>query len=581
MSKLLTWSLVAVAAGAGTWFFFLRRKDATVDIEYRYAAVSKGEIVRSITATGQVTALTTVDVKSKAGGKIVRLAVEEGDAVRRGDLIAIIDPADTQAIYEQASAEVRGALARAEQARINAQLSAKTSDTAVRDAEVALQLARLRLERITTQSESQPALSRSELDSARASLAAQRSAERQLEDVTIPQQRRDAQAAVDRTRAERDAALAEVTRQRELLAKGYVSVGAAERALSQAEAARTAYLVAEQRLSTLEQDLAAQIKSQRARVAQAEAALLQAEANQSRVQVTRKDVEEARQMVRMAELALERARNERLTIDARRSDVTAAEAATVRSRVAMQNARVQLESTTVVAPRDGVVTLKYLEEGTIIPPGTSTFAQGTSIVQISDVTRVYVETGVDESDIGAVRVGQAVRVVVEAYPRERLRGVVRRINPAAQTVQNITNVGVQVEVLPGQKVKLLPGMTASCEFIIMSKPDVLIVPAQALQREGDKTFVRVKGPDPKKPIRREVKTGEAGNDGIVVLSGLEEKEEVVVAEIDLNQLRETQRRMEEAMRGGGLAGAPTGPGSGRGGRSMGGAGAGGAGRGGR
>ncbi|MCL6549034.1 MAG: HlyD family efflux transporter periplasmic adaptor subunit, partial [Alicyclobacillus sp.] len=86
------------------------------------------------------------------------------------------------------------------------------------------------------------------------------------------------------------------------------------------------------------------------------------------------------------------------------AELQAADAAIVRSEVARDNARVQLESTSLVAPRDGVVILKYVEEGTIIPPGTSVFSEGTSIVQIADVTKMYVEVFVDEADVGQVSV---------------------------------------------------------------------------------------------------------------------------------------------------------------------------------
>jgi HlyD family secretion protein len=228
----------------------------------------------------------------------------------------------------------------------------------------------------------------------------------------------------------------------------------------------------------------------------------------------------------------------------------------VRSRVSKENAKVQLESTTVVAPRDGVVTLKYLEEGTIIPPGTSTFAQGTSLVQISDITTLFVECAVDEADIASVRKGQAVRVTVEAYPRARIEGVVDRVSPSAITTNNVTAVKVRVKINPGFREPLLPGMNATCEFLTLQKPDVLIVPSQAVKREGGKTIVKVKGPTPGQVVSREVELGDSGNDGYEVISGLKEGEEVVVAEIDLAQLRDIQQRMLDAQQGGGLAGAP-------------------------
>lgn len=554
--------VLSLAAVAGAAWFFTRGAGDAPEIEYRYAPIEAGELVSSISATGQVVALTTVDVKSKAGGKIVKLAVEEGSAVKQGDLIAVIDPADTQAIYEQAEADVRSAAARADQARTNARLTELSTGTSVADAEIALETAKIRLARTEEQATAQPKLSSAELQTAQAQLLAQEEALRMLERVTIPQQQRDAEGAASRTRAELSAAEAEAKRQEELWRKGYVSKGSYDRAIASLESARAASTTAEQRLKTLAADHASQLATQRARVDQARAALRQAQANQNRVTITQKDLEEARRQVRAAEISLQRAKNERLNVRARESEIRTAEASAVRSRVSMANAKVQLDSTTVLAPRDGVVTLKYLEEGTIIPPGTSTFAQGTSIVQISDTTRMFVECAVDEADIAQVRPGQKVRIIVEAFPGRRVEGVVRRVNPAAQTVQNITSIKVRVEVVPGAKVALLPGMNATCEFLTMVKPKVLIAPSQAVKREGQKTVVKLKTADPKKPATREVKVGETGNDGVEILEGLKEGDQVVVAEIDLKQLRETQQRMQEAMQGGGLAAGPTGGGRG-------------------
>jgi hypothetical protein len=251
-----------------------------------------------------------------------------------------------------------------------------------------------------------------------------------------------------------------------------------------------------------------------------------------------------------------------------------AQASTKRNQVAVQNAKVQLDSTTVVAPRDGVVTKKYLEEGTIIPPGTSTFAQGTSLVQISDVTQLYVECAVDEADIASVRDGQKVRIVTEAFPGEFLDGEVTRVNPAADTANNITAIKVRVRLKPQDKVKITPGMNATCEFITLDKPDVLIAPAQAVKTTGPgKATVRVKAGEKLPPTEKSIEIGETGNDGVEVLSGLKEGEEVVTAEINVAELRDTQKKMQEAQQGGGLAGG--GP---QGGRRPGGGGGGGGGR---
>ncbi|HRK22502.1 MAG TPA: efflux RND transporter periplasmic adaptor subunit, partial [Fimbriimonadaceae bacterium] len=552
------WIYVVVAAMAiGGYTVFRGGAEDSAEIEYRFAPVAKGELVRSISATGMVVALTSVDVKSKAGGKIVQLAVEEGTFVKKGDLIAIIDPSDTQAVYDQAAADLRSTQARADQARKNYELQIAQSETAIQDATVALAAARSRLARAELEAKRQPTMSTSSVNSATAALNSAKEAQSKYDTVTAPQLRSDAAGSERRTKAELDAAQAEFERQIDLQRRGYVSQAAVDRARSSLEAARASHENARQRLSTLDREISAEKKTLQLDVDRATAALAQANAGSSDVDIVKQNLIEARQSVRQAEIDLQQARDAKITNDVRRSDIQAATASTVRSRVSLENAKVQLDSTTVVAPRDGVVTLKYLEEGTIIPPGTSTFAQGTSIVQVSDVSRMFVECAVDEADIGQVKKGQRTRIVTEAYPGMVLEGVVERVNPAAVTEQNITAVKVRVEVISKENMSLLPGLTATVEFLTMVKPDVLVLPSQALIREGEKTFVRVKGAGPdgdKKPVRKEVQIGEQGNEGIEVISGVAEGEEVVVAELNLKELRETQQKMVEAMQGGGLAG---------------------------
>ena len=538
----------------GGYAFMQRGGEKGPEIEYRYSPVDKGELIRSISATGQVVALTKVDVKSKAGGKIVQLAVDEGSIVRKGDLIAIIDPEDTRAIYEQASADLQSADARADQAARNYEMQIAQAENDIRDAEANLAAAKARLRRASIESNRQPELTSANMANAKASYESAQASLERLKDVTVPQMRREAQANLAQADAQRTTAMATLKRQEDLAAKGFVAGASVDTARANAEAAKTAYSIAQQRAETIEADIRTTIRAQEKQVEQARAALDEARANMSQHDITRASVTEAQNNVRAAEVALKRAKDNRLQIAVRRSEVQAARAATVRNRVSLRNAKVQLDSTTVVAPRDGVVTMKYLEEGTIIPPGTSTFAQGTSLVQISDVTQLYVECAVDEADIANVKPGQKVRIVTEAFPGDNFDGVVTRVNPAAITEQNITAVKVRVKVLPGAKVRVLPGMNATCEFITLQKTNVLVAPSQAVNQEGGKATVRVKTADPLKPEVREVVVGETGNEGVEIVSGIKEGDEVVTAEIDVAELREIQKKMQEVQEGGGLAG---------------------------
>lgn len=545
-----------VVVGGGAWFMF-RGTQGGSEIEYRYAPVEQRDLLLSTSSTGRLVPLTQVDVKSKAGGKVVKLLVNEGSVVSAGQLVAEIDPRDVQANFEQAEADVSQAQSRVDQAKNNARLAELNASNNVREAEVALNLARIRLTKAQDDAKTQPQLTTSAIRNAEASLATQRQALVQLKNVTVPTRRRQAETGLNKARVDMQTAQTNLNRQKELFELGYVAKTAVEQAQTSFEAAKAAYEVAQVTKDTLDDDLDAEIKSAEYRVQQAEATLNQAKANSVQDVQSKRTVDEARRAVEQAEIALKQAKDNQLQVRSSKIDILSADAQAVRSRVAMGNAQTQLVETKVLAPRAGVVTTKYLEEGTIIPPGTSTFSEGTSIVQISDISTMFVECSVDEADISQLKVKQRVLIIVEAYPGEQFTGEVERIFPAADSEGAVTSIKVRVKIDPVAAAKLKqkplrPGMNATCEFLQFEKKDIIVIPSQAVKNEGESDYVLVKGADEKNPIKRTITLGESGNDGVEVLEGLKAGEEIVVAEIDLAAMRDRQNRMIQAEQGGGL-----------------------------
>jgi HlyD family secretion protein len=558
-TKNLVIGLVGAAAVA-TAYFMVKGTRGGHEIEYRYAAVATGDLTQSTSSTGLLVPLTQVDVKSKAGGIVFEIAVVEGDIVKQGDLIALIDPRDTQSAYDQAQADATGAGIRVAQAETALELELLNAETRVTDAKLRLSQAEIRREKARETARIQPDLTAASIATAEANFVTQTEAMNQLKNVDVPQRRKDAASTLQRTTTDLATAKADVERQKNLLDKGYVSIAVYERAVSSHEAAKAAKEVADQRTETLEADIAADVRAQESRVRQADAGLKQANANSISIEQSKRDMRDAERAFDSAEIALQQAEDARLNITTRRNDIESAKASAVRSTVAMQNALEQLEQTRVLAPRDGIVTLKYIEEGTIIPPGTSTFAQGTSIVQISDVSRMFVECQVDEADIASVFLGQRVKTIIEAYPGLTFEGEVTRVFPAAESNGAITTIKVRIELelLEGEAAHENPlrvGMNGSCEFIQLDRLGVLMAPMQAVKFDRDtmESYVMVRTDVELEPERRVVQLGDSGNGGIEVLSGLTEGEEVVIAEIDLAAMRERQEKMQAAEEGGGLS----------------------------
>jgi len=186
-----------------------------------------------------------------------------------------------------------------------------------------------------------------------------------------------------------------------------------------------------------------------------------------------------------------------------------------------------LKDTKVLAPIDGVVTQRPVSIGQIISSGISNVGGGTSILTISDLSRVFALGSVDESDIGRVALDQEVDVTADAYANRRFKGKVVRIAARGTNVSNVVTFEVKIEVLDQKKNLLKPEMTTNLEIIAARRNDVLTVPNEAVTRKQGKRIVNVLLPDGK----TEERVVEAGiNDGtkVEIVSGLEIGDKVVL-----------------------------------------------------
>ncbi len=102
--KTVVWVLIVAAAAAG--LFFLIGSRGKPEAKYRTAAVDKGNITQTVTATGALSAVTTVQVGSQASGIIAKLYADFNSKVKKGDLLAELDPTPFQAQVEQQQASV-------------------------------------------------------------------------------------------------------------------------------------------------------------------------------------------------------------------------------------------------------------------------------------------------------------------------------------------------------------------------------------------------------------------------------------------------------------------------------------------
>ena len=227
-----------------------------------------------------------------------------------------------------------------------------------------------------------------------------------------------------------------------------------------------------------------------------------------------------------AQIKLEELRTQELSLELERQNVKLAEAAVESDNIARSIAWDRLVDTKVTAPMDGVVAARNVQTGQIIASGVSNIGGGTTVLTLSDLSRVFILAAVDESDIGKVTVGQAATIRADAFPSTVWEGKVIRIATRGVNVSNVVTFEVKIEVLGERKSLLKPEMTTNVEITSTEKNNVLLVPVEAVTRKGAKTFVSLSKGD-NVAEERPVTIGVTDGVKAEVVAGLAEGDTVV------------------------------------------------------
>ncbi|HWF11222.1 MAG TPA: efflux RND transporter periplasmic adaptor subunit [Bryobacteraceae bacterium] len=178
----------------------------------------------------------------------------------------------------------------------------------------------------------------------------------------------------------------------------------------------------------------------------------------------------------------------------------------------------------ITAPFDGVVTQRYANQGALMQAGT-TSTQATPLVRLSDEHLYRLVIPVPESDVKYIHIGDPVSVNVESTG-ETVRGKVARssvdISGATRTMHTEVDI-------PNTDGKLVPGAYAEAEITLDHNPSALVVPLQAVDRQGDETSVMLVGPDNRIESRK-VTLGIQMPDYVEVVRGLVAGDQVVVSD---------------------------------------------------
>jgi HlyD family secretion protein len=153
------------------------------------------------------------------------------------------------------------------------------------------------------------------------------------------------------------------------------------------------------------------------------------------------------------------------------------QAALKQAQASLDRAKINLAYATIYAPIDGVVINRAVNIGQTV---AASFSSPTLFTIANDLKKMQVQTTVDESDVGRISIGQPATFTVDAYSDETFSGTVSQIRLAPQSIQNVVNYIVIIDVQNDQ-LKLMPGMTANVKILVASASNVLKVSNMALR----------------------------------------------------------------------------------------------------
>ncbi|HEY4900292.1 MAG TPA: efflux RND transporter periplasmic adaptor subunit, partial [Terriglobales bacterium] len=193
----------------------------------------------------------------------------------------------------------------------------------------------------------------------------------------------------------------------------------------------------------------------------------------------------------------------------------AARAGREQSEAGVSQAGTAMSFTKVRAPFDGVVIAKLAEPGAMAAPGVP-------LLTVEDPSRFRLEATVDESKIGAVRLGESVPVVIDALGEQPIEGKVTQIVPAADPGSRTFALKIDLPSNP----QMRTGLFGRARFV-RGQHDAIAIPKTAILNRGQLQAVYVVGGDQLASLRY-VTLGPASSDQVEVLSGLQNGDRIVV-----------------------------------------------------
>ncbi len=541
------------------------------EIEYELYEVDRGEVVEVISATGSIAPSSKIKLQPEVSGKVIEIAVEEGQDVEKGDLLLRMDFGDINAQILAQQAALASARARlselktgateqelqlAQSAVATAEARLEASQIAKLDAALSLDNTKKNLDNSRAKAETQIDLKLIQFlsDIEDASNAADDAVNRLTDPLfdssnflMINTSSAQAESDAVSTRALAVAALpqiedawhdAEDSPTEDMITAQYAALTphlSNVKEYTEAVVVVLSYAlgVDNTTLSTYQQNAGSALSNVTAAVQALENDYtnlsLQERLNETEIISAEIAVSNAQAAFNAADNAVKT--NERMLSEAEaslelkqvgaREEVIAAQQAVVSAEsarlIGLQN---DLEKRRILAPVDSVVTLVAAEIGENISPSQA-------VILLNAKGNLEVTANISEIDIARLSIGDSVEITLDAFTeKETWTGTVVAIQPAETVVDSVIFYETTIR-FDAEDGRLRSGMTANLDIETERREDVLRIPVRALRQNGNGTYVEVLGV--RNTVSEEgVAIGLETDDYVEILDGLSEGDTVVV-----------------------------------------------------
>jgi HlyD family secretion protein len=464
----------------------------------RQAVVERGEVTATVNAVGTIEPESLVSLTFGLGGTIQQVNVVRGQQVAAGDVLATLNTDELALAVQQAQDALR-----IQELTLAQRLNAEPSPATLASAEADLAAAAANV-----------AVAQANLASAEAAVLQANAQKAQLLAGATPGQIAQAQANLAAAQLAQKNAQDAYNRTVECFTdptgnEVCPGLGAPE------EAARAALQNANASLAAAEAALQdVQTSARPADIQLADAAIANAQAG---VQAAQGNVQAAE-----ANLARAEAAYDRLLEPPTENEIAIVEAQVAAAQTNLDLAELRLVQSQIVAPIAGTVANVLINQGELAAPGAPA-------ITVVNEAAFHITVSVDEIDIDAIALGQAVAVSVDALRNTAVSGTITEIAPTSATSGGVVTYLVTINIDSAVAESLRPGMSASASIVVDEVADVLIVPNWAirLNRETGEAFVNLQQADGR--IEEVVvETGLRNEQFSQVLSGLSAGDRVVL-----------------------------------------------------